>query len=136
MQFHSKVGLWLVGIVLLPVLIALARALFTQSFTPLLWVASLSAGIGLLIWGTTRYELSDTHLFVRSVFLHWDIALRDVRSIQSTHNLLSAPALSLDRLEISHLGGLVMISPKDRVAFLAALSTRAPWVKLPAPANS
>lgn len=132
MQFRSKVGLWLVGIVLLPVLLAVSGALFGRSLTALMWVAFLSLGIGLLTWLTTRYELSDTHLFIRSLFLRWDIALRDVRSIQATRNFLSAPALSFERLEINHLGGQVMISPKDHAAFLAAFSARAPWVKLPA----
>jgi hypothetical protein len=56
------------------------------------------------------------------------IPLADISEVHPTHNLLSAPALSLDRLHVQHGHGLfkaVMISPADRNLFLDDLAQKA-----------
>jgi hypothetical protein len=51
----------------------------------------------------------------------------EIESIRPTHNPLSSPALSLDRLNIElHTGRNILISPKDKSGFLQALMTLDP----------
>jgi hypothetical protein len=44
--------------------------------------------------------------------------------------ILSAPALSLDRLEVSGAFGSVVVSPDDKVAFVQALKRIAPQMQI------
>ena len=84
----------------------------------------VAAGIPAWIFTTTRYELSRETLVVRSGPFRWNICLAEIKSITPTHNPLSSPALSLDRLRIEYgQGRAVMISPNNKVAFLRALET-------------
>ncbi len=55
----------------------------------------------------------------------WKININDITRIEPTHNPLSSPALSLDRLKIYYMKdgrvATVMISPKDKEGFLNIL---------------
>ena len=55
----------------------------------------------------------------------WKININDITQIEPTHNPLSSPALSLDRLKIYYRKdgrvATVMISPKDKEGFLNIL---------------
>ncbi|WP_171258493.1 PH domain-containing protein, partial [Acinetobacter pittii] len=56
----------------------------------------------------------------------WKININDITRIEPTHNPLSSPALSLDRLKIYYRKdgrvATVMISPKDKESFLNTLN--------------
>jgi len=61
-----------------------------------------------------------------------DFPLRDIRRLTRTRGVLSAPALSLQRLEVQYgRHSAVMISPNDESGFLDALRSRAPQAELP-----
>ncbi|WP_342032692.1 PH domain-containing protein [Acinetobacter baumannii] len=49
--------------------------------------------------------------------------------ITPTSSTLSAPALSLDRIEIGYEGGSIVISPKDKDRFYHAIQERVPALK-------
>ena len=57
-----------------------------------------------------------------------DLPLNEIEEITPTHNPLSSPALSLDRLWISYRRAgkkrAVMISPEDKEGFLKAVARR------------
>jgi hypothetical protein len=83
----------------------------------------------------TYYTLTDCSLIIRSGPFQWTMPLDAIIEIFPTHNPLSSPACSLDRLYIRYIrpGGLrsgVMISPQDKAVFLADLVARAPGLKL------
>lgn len=68
-----------------------------------------------------RYGLGNGQLIIRSGLLRQKLALSDIVEVHRTHNPLSSPALSLDRLRIQYGQGFfkgVMISPADRQQFL------------------
>lgn len=77
---------------------------------------------------STYYVVGDTDLVIRSGPFHWTVPWEGIESITPTHNPLSSPALSLDRLWISYRRGgkkrAVMISPLDKEGFLKAVATR------------
>ena len=56
----------------------------------------------------------------------WTVQLSDITSVAATHNPLSSPALSLDRVRINYGNNKrVMVSPADKAGFYDAIG-RAP----------
>ena len=80
----------------------------------------------LLIFFNVKYSLSDDELFVKNGFSTQSIPLKDIIYIIPTNSMLSAPALSLDRIEIRYEGGSIVISPKDKEGFYHAIQERVP----------
>jgi len=77
------------------------------------------------------YQLTDAEIIVRAGWLRWRLPLTRIRVLKATRDMWSSPALSLDRIEIrTDRGVWLMVSPADKVAFIAAIRTRVPDVKL------
>ena len=134
--FASKVDAWLAAVLLgsaLSVAVAVATAWRSPSTAmAALLIMTLAVGTGLPLWllAATRYRVEGDELLIRSGPMRWRIAVDDIRSIEPTRNWLSSPALSLDRLRI-HYGraGQVMVSPRDKEAFVQALLRRNPRIR-------
>ena len=79
---------------------------------------------------TTNYTIEDGQLRIRcGVFRYAPIDIASITRITETRNPLSSPALSLDRLNIRYGNRReVMISPKDKAGFLAAIQRINPAV--------
>lgn len=123
--YRSKVDVWLLVVLAFAALAALYSAGQTMAAgtTAAIMVALLVAvvGAGLPIWLllSTRYTLLTSHLLVQSGPFKWLLPLADIKSITPSHNPLSSPALSLDRLRIDYGNGRVLlISPRDKEQFL------------------
>jgi hypothetical protein len=80
------------------------------------------------IFTTTRYEVSNEALTVRSGPFRWVLPLHTIQSLSASRSLLSSPALSLDRIAIGHTGGVLLISPRHKGAFVRAVRSGAPAV--------
>lgn len=77
------------------------------------------------------YELTDAEIIVRQGWLRWRLPLVRIRGLKASRAMWSAPALSLDRIEIRTDRGLwLMVSPADQAGFIAAIRARAPAVAL------
>jgi len=78
-----------------------------------------------------RYEVTDTQLIVRQViFFKTVIDISNIKSIESTHTLISAPAASLDRLRITYNKyDDIVISPKNKEGFIKHLQSINPQIK-------
>jgi hypothetical protein len=136
--FRSRIDLGLAALIFGPLIAAcglvLQRAVARGQIPSMITVGTLAASIGLVAWifATTAYRLTERELLVTSGPLRVRVPLAEIRRVTRTHSLLSAPALSLQRLEIAYAThGLVVISPKDEAAFLATLKAKAPGVELP-----
>ncbi|MFW1649368.1 PH domain-containing protein [Acinetobacter nosocomialis] len=74
---------------------------------------------------STYYVVEKNILVIKILIFRWKINIDDITQIEPTHNPLSSPALSLDRLKISYMKNgriaKVMISPKDKEGFLNTL---------------
>jgi hypothetical protein len=91
-------------------------------------MAVLLAGVYLGLVVPIRYGLGDNQLVVRFGLCHHRVSLADILEVRPTHNPLSAPALSLDRLRVQYGQGFfkaVLISPADRNGFLDDLARTA-----------
>lgn len=85
--------------------------------------------VAFLVWlyRTTDYRVEGTRLVVRSGPFAWRVELASVRRIRATNSVLSAPALSLNRIEIQYGNhGTIMVSPEDRRGFVRAIVAQAP----------
>ncbi|MBI2956490.1 MAG: PH domain-containing protein [Acidobacteria bacterium] len=93
-------------------------------------VVFLPAVLLLFTWPIT-YELAASELLIRSgLVLRWRIPLEAIEEVRETRNPLSSPAWSLDRLEVRYRrpasSGVILISPRDKAAFLRELAARVP----------
>ena len=97
---------------------------------PPLWVAlPLLITIGVVVWllTTTSYAFEGPVLLVRCGPLRWRVPLEQIFSVREIESARSAPAMSMDRLEIRFADDdLMLISPRDKAAFLRELHRQAP----------
>lgn len=131
--YPSKVDLWLALVLAFAPLVCLAgSAAVLVAGKGEGWMIALAptAFIALIYLGLVfpmRYGIDGDALVVRHGLVRQRIPLRDIVEVQPTSNPLSAPALSLDRLEIRFGRGVfksAMISPADRSGFLDELAAR------------
>lgn len=128
MVFRSKIDAWL-GLLLLAAGAVLAGVAVQLMLSPIGWprllgLPLLAFGTGLPLWllATTRYAIGAQDLLILSGPATWRVPLREIRKVSRSRSLLSAPALSLDRLRIDYgPGRWCLVSPADREGFLRAL---------------
>lgn len=108
---------------------------FDEPFEALLAVGTIFAtviGLFLYINLDTRYTLTaDGLLDVRSgIFYHRRFDIGKIKSISESSNMISAPAPSLDRLELRYgQYDLIVVSPKDKSGFANELVKRNPYIE-------
>lgn len=130
--FASRVDAWLAALLLASALLVLIAVVigWPRQATPahaVLLITLLALGAGLPLWllAATGYRVEQDALAIRSGPFRWRIPLQDIRAVEPARSWLSSPALSLDRLRIRHgRAGQVLVSPKDRQAFVQALRRR------------
>jgi hypothetical protein len=133
-RYNSKKDAWLIGIIAAAFLITLISLVLTfitpgalqqGGWVSVVVVVVVWAFIGSLIW-PMYYEITPSELVVRSGFLHWEITLSSIQQVRPSHNMLTSPALSLDRLRIEYSQNgktrFMLISPKDKPGFLRDLA--------------
>ena len=130
-RYNSKVGLELI----IPVSILMFGGLMLASANknwPVVSVIFLAMLFVLHVFLTTWYEVNGHMLNVRCGFLiNKDVDIRQIVSIKETYNPLSAPAVSIDRLEIKMSGkDSILISPLDKEGFINALLKVKPGIKV------
>jgi len=133
--YRSKIDRWLLALVLLSGAIPGLALIYAFVTEPAVWrdawyvLPLLAVGYAGVAWVflSTRYELDDRELRVRSGPFRWRVPLGSLETVRPTRNPLSSPALSLDRLELKYGGGrTLLISPAERDRFLTDLAHRAP----------
>ncbi|AYA36071.1 hypothetical protein D3Y59_02755 [Hymenobacter oligotrophus] len=129
--FPAKVSWWLFGPILaLIVGSAVANFLYGALMGALVCLAVAAFVAYVVLY--TRYELIDNAtLHIQSGPFTWQVPVQQITRIVPTTNPLSSPAPSLDRLKISYNKyDEVMISPRDKAAFIAALQQINPGIQL------
>ncbi|MCU4529210.1 PH domain-containing protein [Acinetobacter sp. P1(2023)] len=134
MKFRSKIDWWLLLIFIVitaNIVIKIYEANHHYSLAsnfPHLIIYSLVIFIIWLPIFNTYYVVENGTLVIQSLVFRWKININDITQIEPTHNPLSSPALSLDRLKIYYMKNgkiaTVMISPKNKEAFLQAINKR------------
>ena len=136
--FPTKVDAWLAAVLGGSFVLAVGSAVpvvatATDPSVALIAIVPLVLSFGLvaLLALPTRYELHERELVVRSGVIRYRAPYLDIRGVEPTRTIFSAPAWSLDRLAVSYGTGLdLVISPRDKAGFLNALHKRVPHLRL------
>ena len=123
----SKIGLEF----LVPIVLVLGTVT-TIMIINVIWIGLVVCGLIILlmvnIYTGTNYTITcDNRLLIKcGVLESFDISVNDIEWVRKSDNIMgpsviSAPALSIDRLEIGHKGGTVLVSPKDKKRFVGDL---------------
>lgn len=119
--YRSKVDFWLLAVI---------YAVIIASVVPIGCSGHVAVSIiiaAVLIVPITfylfniRYVIRGTSLIVKDGLFSHAYDINDIQSIKPTHTLLSAPAASLDRLEISFTHDSLIVSPKHKDDFIRHL---------------
>lgn len=84
------------------------------------------------LFTSTYYLIDGSSLIIKSSFLFTKkIEINSIKKISETNNILSAPAASLDRLEITYDNyGSILISPKDKSGFIKHITKLNPLIEV------
>ena len=136
--YRSKVDWWLwlvVSVGAVMILFGSVSLLVNppQDGLPNVWIGlgmlAMAAFMGWILF-SVYYVITANDLLVRAAFFRWRIPLDQITEVYPTHNPLSSPALSLDRLRVNYerpsgRTWWVMISPKEKEQFLDDLAKAA-----------
>jgi hypothetical protein len=127
MYFKSKVSYPLLAIIFILFYGPLLRPLFNtanwKGATLLLVILTFVFGGIIHLFHNTIYTIEEETLHIKSGFFRYPpIAIKDIKKIEKTNNLIASPAASFDRIEI-YFGKFdsIVLSPKDKQKFAAAL---------------
>ncbi len=123
--YRSKLDTWLalvLGFAMIMSTVAAVSAIAAGGWQ-YAWAAAITIFFGIFILWILRgtfYILDGKILTVRSGPFKWRVPIDEITGITPTHNPLSSPALSLDRLRIEYGNGRsIMISPENKDEFIA-----------------
>jgi Bacterial PH domain len=128
--YPSKITYWLY----VPAAFLIAAFLiFSIIKVEYIGIVVLSVTGGLIVFPIlfyTRYTISDTSLNVRSgLIININVEINNIKKIVPTDSILSAPALSSDRIEIFYnTYDNVIISPKNKKDFIETLKQINPTI--------
>lgn len=99
---------------------------------PALFVVLAVAGFIAHVLVTTRYTIAGDSLRIECGVLYTDtLAISSIRRITETNSVFSSPAASFDRLAIAYgRYDTVLISPREKAAFIAHLQALNPAVEV------
>jgi hypothetical protein len=122
MLYRSKIGKSMVSILIVIYTACSSLMLFDDSWPGILVITPAFALVGYTL-ATTYYVIEGEILRVRSgLFYNKTFDIKIFRKVIKTNSAITAPAASLDRIEIFFNGyDSVVISPKDKDALIAHL---------------
>lgn len=140
LYFSSKKDVWFFLIIWGVIIFIILANLFDsepiglQHITNNIWeyiMGALIIGFLLWLWFGTGYKLEEGLIKIYFGPFRSKIMIQEIKSLRKTKNPLSAPALSINRLEILYgQYNVTMISPKNENAFIRLLLNENPDIKL------
>jgi hypothetical protein len=130
-KYKSKIDLWLIIILTL-----VFGGIVIFSVIKKEWIGFIIAIIPtIFIWDmfkSTFYIITEEELIIRcGIFYKLVIKITDIRKISESNDLISSPALSIDRLEILYNRfDTILISPKKKYEFLQSIETLKPDIEI------
>lgn len=83
---------------------------------------------------TTFYSIENEKLIIKCGFLiNVSVDIQNIKRVSESHNIMSSPALSFNRLEILYNKfDAILISPKDKKRFIEAIQKINPQIEIKA----
>jgi hypothetical protein len=99
---------------------AIGRIFMIIITIPLIW-----------IWFRTGYMIEDAKIRVKFGPIRWTIKINDIKKINKVKHPFTAPALSVNRLELLYgTFGVICLSPKNERKFIELLLMENPQIQL------
>ena len=129
-RFNSKMGLEIIIPVVLVLVLTGALAASDGAWLVVPINLVVFAFVFILFRGT-YYTINGNQLIIKAGFLfNKTLEISEVTKITETYNPLSAPAASLDSLEIKYNKTYELISPKDKDGFIAEMISLNPQIEV------
>ncbi len=131
--YKSKVDWWIGILMAVPPIAVIAvfiGMIVSGDLSELLQVAVMAVFVCGIYFGLVfpmKYGIGGEELVIRFGICRFRIKLAEITEVRPTHNPLSAPALSIDRLYVQYGEGFfkaALISPADKEGFLNDLAQR------------
>ncbi len=137
--YKSAVDLWLAAILIgVPLAIIMTGVSIAFGLYFLHWYENVGRVAGFLLVGggcalgaliaafalPCRYVLKETELLIQCGIFQANVPYQKIRRLELSCSLWSAPALSLNRVKIVLDEGFHLVSPKNRLEFIADLQAR------------
>ncbi|MFD0750416.1 PH domain-containing protein [Mucilaginibacter calamicampi] len=118
--YNSGIDNWLIAVAGIPFVLVTGLLLYKGDWVGLLVIIPIIAFLVHILTGT-KYTINGTTLTVKAGFVvNVSIDINTIKSITETNSVLSAPANSLDRIEIAYNKyDSVVISPKNKAEFIS-----------------
>lgn len=135
LKFPSKVDRWMVYLFFIVIGMQVLLMLYFRQWPGIVAMAIVAFWV-FDLYKNTYYRIEGEVLHIKSSFIvNKRIEIKSIKSISPSGSMLSAPALSMDRLEILYnTKEAVLISPADKQGFIEALLKLNPSIKAPAQA--
>lgn len=130
-RYNTKIGLELA----IPITVVFTVIGFSMVYSRA-WggLAIILAVVSFMVYlfSNTFYTIEKGILTVKGGFIvNETIEIQTIRKISETNNPISSPAASIDRLEIRYgTRGFILISPKEKAAFIEHLLTINPNIEV------
>ena len=131
-RFASEVDTF-IGTVFVVAIAVSGGVAIVQARTSRWWLAGIAllpAALVIANWLVTSYAVSGDTLTIRCLSFRWTIPLTTITALRASSDIRSSPALSLNRIEIVYKTGSVLVSPRDRQAFIRAIRRGQPTVTI------
>ena len=128
--FKSKIGLEFVAPVSLAIL-GVTFSIASESLLAGLTFLLIFGGFMLYLGLKTYYFVDNGKLIIKCGFFTSKVDINSIRKISETRDLISSPALSVDRLEIMYNKfDTILVSPKDKIGFINTIKDANPNIEL------
>lgn len=131
MVFKSKVDSWM-AIIFLFIPIVMIYAVITEPDAVTILITALMILLLVVLFFGTRYVIDGEELIIYGGISKKRIPIKQIKSLRPTKNLISAPAMSLDRIEIMFDPNtqMALVSPKEKELFVNKLLEVNPNIRL------
>lgn len=126
-KFKSKVDCWLVCVIVMLSVLPIAPILWVDFSISLFCGVAVVLCFNLVMIFSISYTVDSTYLIVKyGFFFSQRYLIDELQSVRFTRTFLSAPAASLDRLELKFCRAVVVVSPKEKQRFVKCLEDACP----------
>lgn len=134
--YPSKVSYVLLGLVIIiflyPIFMMGSFVDYTETLSIIfLLFMFLVLGFVIHLFLRTTYTIIDQTLLIKAGLIRFpSVSIPSIKKIEKTTSIMSSPAASFDRIEISYgTFDSVIVSPKDKHEFIKALKAVNPGIK-------
>lgn len=128
MTYNSKIDWWIPVVVIFSVACCFVGPMFDGDLWWGVGLGCVVLSIELFIFTSVKYKIEDNRLGVRSFYRWTWYPIDKIAEVKRQRSILSAPALSCDRLAIKFTDKNILkssmpleISPKDQTSFIYRL---------------